>query len=97
MISLFFMTDFENKSFVRRVCDTLTRQNSEKWFKLMKQWLKDEELWEIVDSDFISRLIETISVIDEVFVTSHNNEYIWDNQLSFDFHNDIDFKLDART
>ena len=97
MIFLFFMIDFENNFFVRRICDTLIRQNSEKWFKFMKQWFKNKTFWKIVDSNFISKFIETISIIDEIFIISHNNEYIWNNQLNFDSHNDINFKFDART
>ena len=92
---LFDMNDFEFKFFARRVCDTLTRQNSEKWFKLMKQWLIDEELWLVVDSEFISKLDQTTSVINEVNVTSSNNEYIWDVDFDFD-HHVARKKLDAR-
>ena len=83
---LFDMNDFEFKFFARRICDTLTRQNSEKWFKLMKQWLINEKLWLIVDSEFISKFDQTISIINEVNVTSSNNEYIWDVDLDFDHH-----------
>ena len=45
------MTDIEFKFSAKRAVDTLTRQNYELWFKLLKQWFIDEELWEVIDSD----------------------------------------------
>ena len=45
------MTDIEFKSSAKRAIDTLTRQNHELWFKLLKQWFIDEELWEVIDPD----------------------------------------------
>ena len=45
------MSDAATKSHPRRAVEILTRQNHEKWFKLMKQWLKGEELWGVVDPE----------------------------------------------
>ena len=92
---LFDMNDFEFKFFARRICDTLTRQNNEKWFKLMKQWLIDEKFWSVVDWEFISKFDQTISIINEINVTSNNNEYIWKVDLDFD-HHVAKKKLDAK-
>ena len=45
------MTDTESKSSAKRAVDTLTRQNHELWFKLLKQWFIGEGLWEVIDPD----------------------------------------------
>ena len=81
------MNDFEFKFFARRVCDTLTRQNSEKSFKLMKQWLIDEEVWAIVDSKFISKITTKI--------TTDSLNFTWSIDLDFD-EKDTKSKFDAR-
>ena len=81
------MNDFEFKFFARRICDILTRQNSEKWFKLMKQWLIDEEIWVVVDSEFISKITTKI--------TTNSLNFTWSIDLDFD-EKDTKSKFDAR-
>ena len=55
--------DIVINSHSRRAIEILTRQNQEKWFKMMKQWFKNEKFWKIINFDnettFISTFIET--------------------------------------
>ncbi len=45
------MSDSATKSNARRPVEILTRQIQERWFRLMKQWLIGEGLWDVVDPD----------------------------------------------
>ena len=45
------MSDTATKSHPRRAVEVLTRQNHERWFRLMKQWLIGEGLWLVVDPE----------------------------------------------
>ena len=81
------MNDSESKSSARRACDTLTRQNSEKWFKLMKQWLIGEGVWAVVDPEFIPKITTGI--------TTGSLDSTWGIGLGFG-EKDTGPKLDAR-
>ena len=43
-------TQFESK----RVVSILTRENHERWFKLLKNWFVDQKLWCVVDLENVS-------------------------------------------
>ena len=66
----------------RWTIEILTRQNQKKWFKMMKQWFKDEEFWEVVNFD---NEITFISTFIEIFKSSINiDKSLFDRNVNFE-------------